>query len=42
MGNLRKQNKGGIKSKKVEDGIRKAGRGCGRWMTGSLNVEADR
>jgi hypothetical protein len=39
MGKLRKHNKDGMKSKKTEGGIEKVGRGRGRWITGSRNVE---
>jgi hypothetical protein len=39
MGRLKKQSEDGAKSRKVEDGIGKVVRGCGRWMTGSWNVE---
>jgi hypothetical protein len=30
-----------VKSRKVEDGILNIGRGCGIWMTGSWNIEAN-
>jgi hypothetical protein len=41
MERLRKQDEDGIKSGKIEDRIGKVGRGRGRWMIESGNVEAD-
>jgi hypothetical protein len=41
MGRLRKQNEDVMKSRKAEDGIENVERGCGIWVTGSRNVEAD-
>jgi hypothetical protein len=41
IGRLKKQNEDRVKSRKVADGIRKVGRGPGRWMRGSRNVKAD-
>jgi hypothetical protein len=41
MGRSKKQSEDGVKSRKAEDWIGNIGRGCGIWMTGSQNVEAD-
>jgi hypothetical protein len=38
---LKKHNEDGVKSRKAEDGIGSVGRGRGRRMTGSRNVEAN-
>jgi hypothetical protein len=41
MGRSKKQNRGGLKSRKVEEGIEKVRKGRGKWRMGSGNVETD-
>jgi hypothetical protein len=39
MGRSRKRNENGVKSRRVEDGIRNVKRGHEKWATGLRNVE---